>query len=280
MENKNINDELSENLPDYILNKLEDKVLIEKIENRLGSDSSFKLEFEEIKNTMSFLSSADFTPPPDNYFSNLSVNINRRLEDKNKKYGFISDPLFIFRKLIPVLGLLILAAYFIFNYINNDAGKNVTSGNEKIIPDTSSKTEESPENKIIPPEEHSKIISPEKISENKDRTTYFSGKNKKINPSRITDNSDYIMKNDETISELETNYPEEAEITNKSELIADSHLFYDDFDSEETSEEAEDSDLIYQSNTDDNEDLEDDLLLLSPEEKYELLDNLKKSQLL
>ena len=34
MENKIMNDELSENLPDYILNKLEDKNLIEKIENR------------------------------------------------------------------------------------------------------------------------------------------------------------------------------------------------------------------------------------------------------
>ena len=45
MENKIINDELSENLPDYILNKLEDKNLIEKIENRLSSDSSFKTEY-------------------------------------------------------------------------------------------------------------------------------------------------------------------------------------------------------------------------------------------
>lgn len=62
MENKIMNDELSENLPDYILNKLEDKNLIEKIENRLSSDSSFKTEYEEIRNTMSFLNSAEFTP--------------------------------------------------------------------------------------------------------------------------------------------------------------------------------------------------------------------------
>ena len=146
MENKIMNDELSENLPDYILNKLEDKNLIEKIENRLSSDSSFKSEYEEIKNTMSFLNSAEFTPPPDNYFSNLSVNINRRIEAKDKKFGFFTDPLFIFRKLIPVLGLIILAAYFIFSYVKNDTDKNETSVNEKISSDTFSKAQETIEN--------------------------------------------------------------------------------------------------------------------------------------
>ena len=279
MENKIINDELSENLPDYILNKLEDKNLIEKIENRLSSDSSFKSEYEEIKNTMSFLNSAEFTPPPDNYFSNLSVNINRRIEVKNKKFEFFTDPLFIFRKLIPVLGLIILAAYFIFSYVKNDTDKNETSVNEKISSDTFSKAQETIENKIKPPEEISEIITPDKTSESKNKSPYFSGKNKKINTSRSINNSDFTIMNEETKSESETNYPSDTELTNKSALIADSHLFYDDFDSEEAIEESEDTDMIYQTSTDDNEDLEEELLLLSPEEKYELINNLKKSQL-
>ena len=279
MENKIMNDELSENLPDYILNKLEDKSLIEKIENRLSSDSSFKTEYEEIRNTMSFLNSAEFTPPPDNYFSNLSVNINRRIEVKNKKFEFFTDPLFIFRKLIPVLGLIILAAYFIFSYVKNDTDKNETSVNEKISSDTFSKTQETIENKIKPPEEISEIITPDKTSESKNKSPYFSGKNKKINTSRSINNSDFTIMNEETKSESETNYPSDTELTNKSALIADSHLFYDDFDSEEAIEESEDTDMIYQTSTDDNEDLEEELLLLSPEEKYELINNLKKSQL-
>lgn len=279
MENKIMNDELSENLPDYILNKLEDKSLIEKIENRLSSDSSFKTEFEEIRNTMSFLNSAEFTPPPDNYFSNLSVNINRRIEVKNKKFEFFTDPLFIFRKLIPVLGLIILAAYFIFSYVKNDTDKNETSVNEKISSDTFSKTQETIENKIKPPEEISEIITPDKTSESKNKSPYFSGKNKKINTSRSINNSDFTIMNEETKSESETNYPSDTELTNKSALIADSHLFYDDFDSEEAIEESEDTDMIYQTSTDDSEDLEEELLLLSPEEKYELINNLKKSQL-
>ncbi len=279
MENKIMNDELSENLPDYILNKLEDKSLIEKIENRLSSDSSFKTEFEEIRNTMSFLNSAEFTPPPDNYFSNLSVNINRRIEVKNKKFEFFTDPLFIFRKLIPVLGLIILAAYFIFSYVKNDTDKNETSVNEKISSDTFSKTQETIENKIKPPEEISEIITPDKTSESKNKSPYFSGKNKKINTSRSINNSDFTIMNEETKSESETNYPSDTELTNKSALIADSHLFYDDFDSDEAIEESEDTDMIYQTSTDDSEDLEEELLLLSPEEKYELINNLKKSQL-
>lgn len=279
MENKIMNDELSENLPDYILNKLEDKNLIEKIENRLSSDSSFKTEYEEIRNTMSFLNSAEFTPPPDNYFSNLSVNINRRIEVKNKKFEFFTDPLFIFRKLIPVLGLIILAAYFIFSYVKNDTDKNETSVNEKISSDTFSKTQETIENKIKPPEEISEIITPDKTSESKNKSPYFSGKNKKINTSRSINNSDFTIMNEETKSESETNYPSDTELTNKSALIADSHLFYDDFDSEEAIEESEDTDMIYQTSTDDSEDLEEELLLLSPEEKYELINNLKKSQL-
>ena len=274
-----MNDELSENLPDYILNKLEDKSLIEKIENRLSSDSSFKTEFEEIRNTMSFLNSAEFTPPPDNYFSNLSVNINRRIEVKNKKFEFFTDPLFIFRKLIPVLGLIILAAYFIFSYVKNDTDKNETSVNEKISSDTFSKTQETIENKIKPPEEISEIITPDKTSESKNKSPYFSGKNKKINTSRSINNSDFTIMNEETKSESETNYPSDTELTNKSALIADSHLFYDDFDSDEAIEESEDTDMIYQTSTDDSEDLEEELLLLSPEEKYELINNLKKSQL-
>ena len=49
--------------------------------------------------------------------------------------------------------------------------------------------------------------------------------------------------------------------------------------SEEAIEESEDTDMIYQTSTDDSEDLEEELLLLSPEEKYELINNLKKSQL-
>lgn len=279
MENKIMNDELSENLPDYILNKLEDKNLIEKIENRLSSDSSFKSEYEEIKNTMSFLNSAEFTPPPDNYFSNLSVIINRRFEVKNKKFGFFTDPLFIFRKLIPVLGLIILAAYFIFSYVKNDTDKNETSVNEKISSDTFSKAQETIENKTKPPVELSEIITPDKTSESKNKSLYISAKNKKINSSRNKNNSDFTIMNEETKSESETNYPSDTEITNKSALIADSHLFYDDFDSEEAIEESEDTDMIYQTSTDDNEDLEEELLLLSPEEKYELINNLKKSQL-
>lgn len=280
MENKTLYDELSENLPDYILNKLEDKDLIEKIENRLNSDSSFKTEFEEIRNTMSFLNNAEFTPPPDNYFSNLSVNINRRIEVKNKKFSFFTDPQFIFRKLIPVLGLLILTVYFIFSIVKNDTDKNVISGNEKISPDTFTRTQETIENKIKPSEELSKIIAPDKTSESKNRSAHNSGKNKKINSSRNTNNSDFTVMNGETKSESETNYPADTEITNKSTLIADSHLFYDDFDSEEEAvEESEDTDMIYQSSTDENEDLEEELLLLSPEEKFELINNLKKSQL-
>lgn len=279
MENKIMNDELSENLPDYILNKLEDKNLIEKIENRLSSDPSFKTEFEEIRNTMSFLNSAEFTPPPDNYFSNLSVNINRRIEAKDKKFGFFSDPLFIFRKLIPVLGLIILAAYFIFSYVKNDTDKTETTVNEKINSDTFSKTQETIENKIKPSEEHSEIITPDKTSESKIKSPFISGKNKKINSSRSIIKSDFTIMNEETKSESETNYPSDTEITNKSALIADNQLFYDDFDSEEEAvEESEDTDMIYQT-TDDNEDLEEELLQLSPEEKFELINNLKKSQL-
>lgn len=281
MENKNLNDVLRENLPDYILDRIEDKELIGRIKIRIESDSDFRTEYEEIKSAVSFLNSADLTPPPHNYFSNLSVNINRRIEEKNQKPGFFKDPLFIFKKLIPTLGLLIVTVYLIFSYLSKDANNTVTADKEIIKTDTVSKTSETSVNKVKSPEEVGNISNPEKTNLNKKNELISSTvKNKTARPFANEINSGEIYKSNEAKSSDKKSGNSGNENPNSVEQFADNLLSYDDFDSEETDVEAEDEDLIYQAGIDDNENLEEELLQLSAKDKNEILENLKKSKTL
>ncbi len=281
MDNKNLNDGLRENLPDFIMDRIEDKELISRIKIRIESDSDFRTEYEEIKSAVSFLNSAVLTPPPHNYFSNLSVKINRRIEEKNKKPGFFTDPLFIFKKLIPALGLLIVTVYFIFSYLSKDANNTVTSDKEIIKTDTVSKTSETPLNNVKSPEELSKISNPEKTDKNKkNELTSSTVKNKTSIPFANEINSGEIYKSNEAKSSDKKSDNSGNENPNSGEQFADNILSYDDFDSEETDIEAEDEDFIYQAGIDDNENLEEELLQLSAKDKNEILENLKKSKTL
>ena len=280
MENKNITEGLSENLPDYIQKKLGDKDLIEKIETRLSSDLSFRKEFEELRDTMNFLGSSELKSPPDNYFSNLSVNINRRIENKNKKFRFFANPGFILKKLIPVLGLIILAAYFIFNSVNNDITNTTIADNKNIKKDTSGKTHETTENNEKSPDLISKNSVTEITAVYENETAPIHGKHKKKAVFENKTNPVLNFQNDVTEDKTEVTDIKESEQLKTNGLIADNLLFNDDLVNDDADIENEDADLIYQTDTDNNEDLEEELLHLSQEEQKELLENLKKSQTL
>ena len=139
--NENIN-ELLLNLPDFINNKLEDKSIIEKINNEIASNEEFKTLYEDMKFSLEFMIKTELTPPPDNYFNNLLPNINQRLEQSKQKSSFAW-----FGKIIPywkyavpvcvvVLFFLIYDINFTDNKINVQPSEEVSSTLQEINPES------------------------------------------------------------------------------------------------------------------------------------------------
>lgn len=85
---KHLNEELLYSLPDYINGQLKDHKLIVKIENEIANNPDFEIEYENLKNTFSFLEKTNFEEPSEAYFNNLLPNINAKLDEKKQKKSF------------------------------------------------------------------------------------------------------------------------------------------------------------------------------------------------
>ncbi|MGB3018926.1 MAG: hypothetical protein WBC65_14045 [Ignavibacteria bacterium] len=135
MKNKYTDEDLLMALPDYVRgadvgNELE-ALLREKIE----TDASFKEEYEAMFKTFNFLSKAEFSEPPDHYFTNLQIRINDRIPSTNKESWW--ERLSIgWKVLIPAIPVIIALMIFFFNkddrqekIIALDTGKKMESVN-------------------------------------------------------------------------------------------------------------------------------------------------------
>lgn len=85
---KHLNEELLYSLPDYINGQIRDQKLISEIETEIANNPDFKLEYENLKNTFSFLEKTNFEEPSEAYFNNLLPNIRAKLDAQKQKKRF------------------------------------------------------------------------------------------------------------------------------------------------------------------------------------------------
>jgi len=72
-------DELLNYLPDYAMGRIEDENLIRDIQYRLKNNREFEIEYNRIKDIVAALNVSQPLDVPENYFVNLSADINRKI---------------------------------------------------------------------------------------------------------------------------------------------------------------------------------------------------------
>lgn len=138
---KHLNEELLYSLPDYINGQLKDQKLIVEIENEIANNPDFKIEYENLKNTFSFLEKTNFEEPSEAYFNNLLPNIHSKLDEKKGKRSFnIMDYLAPSLKyVLPVICVM----FVVYIYTTNSSIEQVATINQPettIVNETTSTT--------------------------------------------------------------------------------------------------------------------------------------------
>ncbi len=135
MKNKDKQKELLINLPDYIEGKIKDLDLIRKIEDEMKTNEGFRNEYEEMKNSFSFIKKVKLEEPPEHYFSTLLPKINERIEATHKHEEIsIWEKIFSYWKFaIPVIPIVLLIVILKIDFFNPDETLKKDDINNTII---------------------------------------------------------------------------------------------------------------------------------------------------
>lgn len=253
---------LKYSLPDYIAKKMEDKELESEIESRLKTDFSLKEEYESIKKTFNFLDKSDFENPPEYYFNNLPLKINKRLDGKNRasEVSFWDKLSLIWKIFIPAVPVIILAIVLL-----NDSNSDLAKDKNQLLK----------EDKSV--EEKSEAVTKDDIVMRKEP---------EINNS-VNDNNDKFIKDGNTVwspklkktakTKIKIKNTDPDLLTNPIEEL-DDNIYADTMD-EFNYEESEEEENLFYSDDDETESLEMEFLELTPEQQKEILDNLNNTQI-
>lgn len=302
--NKYSFEDLKFSLPDYINNRIEDKELKEALDKELLTNFDLQNELEEIQNTLNFLGAAEFSNPGENYFNNLSVKINEKIDITLNKESWWEKLSLAWKILIPAVPAAILIVILLSNYPGSESQKN------EIAKENSSEISKPGDNSETNMEKVEKFDKTESLSENNkknlisdDKTEFIqklkkTTENKKIDSNYENDlrsdnvsDSDIFLKITNNLTD-NTGIIQTDEKTKNFEVessdILNNDLFAGiiDFDNEEeadeeseTDSEIEDIDLLYQNDINDSKSIENEIQKLSPEEQEEILNSLKNSKL-
>ncbi len=284
-------EELKYNLPDYISNKIADKELIGAIEKELEINSELREDLEELKSTFGFLKTSKFQNPPNNYFANLPVKINERIQPTEANGSFLDRLSLVWKILLPAIPVIIIIAILLFNSSKKETNKIQISNIDTNKNELSQKKPEPVENKDVVNENDgsdTKEKTPLKEIVKKDDNIHKTfSKNQKNNikddPNKVEEqtnvkdqnNADQNNEGQNIIKENETvEIPEIKE--QLGELLADNIEIIDDSNSDER------IDVMYSGEDDESEveSLDDEFLNLTPEQQKEIIDNLIKTQIL
>lgn len=276
-------EEIKYNLPDYISNNIGDKDLISAIEKELEVNSELRGDLEELKNTLGFLKTTKFQNPPNNYFANLPVKINERIQPVETNGSFLDRISLFWKILIPAIPVIILIGILLFNSSKNDTDKIQTTNTDTNKNELSQRNPESVENKNNVNEnegsdskEKTPLTEIVKKDDNIHKTFPNVQKNNitedhnNVDQTNVdqTNEGQTIMKENETVE-----IPEIKEQI--GELLADNIEIIDDSNSDER------IDVMYSGEDDESEveNLDDEFLNLTPEQQKEIIDNLLKAQI-
>ena len=196
-------------LPDYIKSKIDNPELKKKIKNEINSNPEFRKEYEDLKNSLSFLENTKLSEPPDHYFSTLLPKINAKLE-KHRSTSEISiwEKIFSYWKfaipLVPIVLIFLIFKFDIFSPGNNL--KVEENSNNVIVKEKSNNEIESTENKDIAVIQEDSSDEPVKTV-NKQRYNYTNENNYEDNiSSKKTPESDNESTLNEYLDGMDTYY--------------------------------------------------------------------------
>ena len=294
-------EELKHSLPDYINNNISDAELYENISKELEVNSVLKNEFDEMKETFGFLDNNEFSTPPDNYFTNLSVRINEKIQANENELNWWERLGLIWKILIPAVPAAAVIIFILFNFYNNESQKTEIA-NE--IPGINPKVEtelkkESLDKESLEKEPTEKETSndinnntPEKLklfdNSNKLNGTNADFKNKQFQSLEVNtdiNNSDQTIESKENAMDLKddmndnSGFPDNSEIFSNDLFAGIPDTEYEneaDFDSDIYNDNGNEvTDILYQADLTDDKSIEEEFSDLSYEEQNEILNNLK-----
>ncbi|HMS66206.1 MAG TPA: hypothetical protein PKD83_13265 [Ignavibacteria bacterium] len=294
-------EELKHSLPDYINNNISDAELYENISKELEVNSVLKNEFDEMKETFGFLDNNEFSTPPDNYFTNLSVRINEKIQANENELNWWERLGLIWKILIPAVPAAAVIIFILFNFYNNESQK-IEIANE--IPGINPKVEtelkkESLDKESLEKEPTEKETSndinnntPEKLklfdNSNKLNGTNADFKNKQFQSLEVNtdiNNSDQTIESKENAMDLKddmndnSGFPDNSEIFSNDLFAGIPDTEYEneaDFDSDIYNDNGNEvTDILYQADLTDDKSIEEEFSDLSYEEQNEILNNLK-----
>ena len=245
-DNKYTDEDLLHSLVDFADGKELEDGLKREIEKRIANDESFRSQYDEIRKTLNFLSEAKFSEPPEHYFNNLPVRINKRLHAPAT--GSFREKLApLWKILIPAIP--VIAALLIFLFTRDDR-------NEKTIAvDSGRKTVEETVKNDPPPAE-----------------TQTADLKEKEEPVETQTTDEPAIRKRQTAPDYE-NYESGQTEDNRSDLF--DNLVADNIDEEESGSQDESSILL--NTTENEEPAEDEFMELTPEQQAEILNILKNS---
>ncbi len=286
-------EELIQSIPDFISGKISDSGLSNEVRKLIETDSEFKNEFEELRKTLSFFAVSEFPEPPDNYFNNLSVRINERLNpvsavsENNGIFQYFSK---IWKYVIPALAVILIALFFVLKQENSDPV--ISNSDIKLPPQqqNSSSDNSGGENQI---DKNENLIT----GQEKRQTDPVTGsrENNAMTERKKTNFTNYGKRQfnspDQVRNDLISENPE-TEIENVSDNnLADVNTgksnpdFADIFDMDELNEieitgenGIEESDLLNSIESDDIN-LQNEFRELSPADQQEILNVLKETKI-
>lgn len=173
-------------LPDFIEGKISDDILRSKIISMIDDDRDFRMEYELLKNSLSSIRQTEIESPGNEYFSNLTLKINKKIDESNITVGVFEKlmALIINWKFATVFSVLLITVIFyksgLINregskFLNEKISEFTVNSNSSILVDTSVN--------IIDEEDYEFVdIEDEKYSSNnkgKNKTVKYQNKNNK-----------------------------------------------------------------------------------------------------
>jgi hypothetical protein len=254
---------LYHSLPDFILSKISDQDLISEIKSEIENNPEFKNEYDEMLGAFKFLDSSELDAPDESYFNNLSVKINDRIYKEKIPVNFLERLGLLWKLLIPA-SLVIIAAFTIFNlFINNK--EELTQNENKTIYNSNDNIEnKDKENKIDTIAQNKLLTDLENLRKDKSNNTLPESFNYK-NSVKRKHNTDYEKNQTAVANDLLLIGENKVDLG----LLAYNINSLDNQESELDAVE----DILFFKNSDED-DSDEELLDLTPEEEKEILEHL------
>lgn len=126
-------EELFENLPDFIENKITEVNLKTAIEEEISSNPDFKTEFESLLSMMKSVKEIEFQEPPVNYFSTLLPRINEKLNNEPEKISLHIWFSRLWKYAVPVAAVIIFFISYKAIFISNDYIEQFNNDSQIVI---------------------------------------------------------------------------------------------------------------------------------------------------